>query len=203
MGSRCLVWGLAVFGVLCAELAGAQSETGRIELGVQVVSVQSGQFDSPDAGLGGRVSWRPNRFFGLEAELNVFPGDFPDRLPFSRGRLEGLFGATAGVTFNRIRPFARVRPGFVTVQESPAPLACILIYPPPLTCTLATGRTLLAFDLGGGVDIRTTAKTFVRVDVGDRLLRFPGPVFDADRAIRERPFFVHDLRFATGAGVRF
>ena len=127
-------------------------------------------------GLGGRVSWRPNSFLGLEAELNVFPRDFPSGRPFSRGRFEGLFGATAGATFDRFRPFVRVRPGFVAVQESPEPFACILIFPPPLTCTLASGRTLAAVDLGGGVDIATTARTFVRVDLGDRLVRYPGPV---------------------------
>jgi hypothetical protein len=165
--------------------------------------VSSGQFDAADAGLGGRVSWRPNSFLGLEAELNVFPRDFPSGRPFSRRRFEGLFGATAGATFDRFRPFARVRPGFVAVQESPEPFACILIFPPPLTCTLASGRTLAAVDLGGGIDIATTERTFVRVDLGDRLVRYPGPVFDSHRMIHEDPFFAHEFRFAAGAGVRF
>ncbi|HEY5619397.1 MAG TPA: hypothetical protein VIK60_15765 [Vicinamibacterales bacterium] len=196
-------WALVVCGVIHADVARAQSNGGQIEVGVQVASALSGQFDAADTGLGGRVSWRPRRFLGLEAELNVFPTDFPDPRPFSRGRLEGLFGATAGVAFDRIRPFARVRSGFVTVQASPEPFACILIYPPPLTCTLAAGRTLPAVDLGGGVDINTTARTFVRVDIGDRLLRYPAPVFDADRVVRQDPFFVHEFRVATGVGVRF
>jgi hypothetical protein len=186
-----------------ASLAGAQTSPGRIELGGQVVSVSSGQFDATDVGLGGRVSWRPNPIVGLEAELNVFPRDFPSGRPFSRARFEGLFGVTAGATFDRFRPFARVRPGFVAVQESPEPFACILIFPPPLTCTLASGRTLVAVDLGGGIDIMTTERTFVRVDLGDRLVRYPGPVFDSDRMIREDPFFSHEFRFAAGAGVRF
>src|SRR3970282_1396594 len=109
-------WALVVCGVIHADVARAQSNGGQIEVGVQVASALSGQFDAADTGLGGRVSWRPRRFLGLEAELNVFPTDFPDPRPFSRGRLEGLFGATAGVAFDRIRPFARVRSGFVTVQ---------------------------------------------------------------------------------------
>jgi hypothetical protein len=198
----CLLWTL-VCGLCCADVARAQSDPARIELGVQVASARSGEFEASDTGFGGRVSWRPHPFFGLEAEVNVFPRDFPSGQPFSRGRLEGLFGATAGATLNRIRPFARVRPGLVTVQQAPEPFACILIYPPPLPCTLAAGRTLLALDVGGGLDIITTPRTFVRVDLGDRLLKYPGPAFDADRSIRERLFFVHEFRVATGAGVRF
>ena len=202
MSKWCAVWTLAC-GLMCADHAQAQSQSGRIELGVQVASAFSGQFDAADTGFGGRVSWHPHPVLGVEAEMNVFPRDFPGERPFSRGRLEGLFGVTAGVTFDRIRPFARVRPGFVTVQQAPEPFACILIFPPPLACTLASGRTLPAIDVGGGVDIITTPRTFVRVDFGDRLLKYPGPVFDADRSIRERAFFVHEFRFATGAGVRF
>ena len=38
-------------------------------------------------------------------------------------------------------------------EEAPGPLACITIFPPPLSCELASGRTLMAFDLGGGVDV--------------------------------------------------
>lgn len=198
-----VVWALTVMCLVNPDVVDAQSVSGPFELGAQIASVSSGQFDAADAGFGGRVSWRPRGILGLEAEVNVFPRDFPDGRPFSRGRLEALFGATAGMTFARIRPFARLRPGFVAVRESPEPFACILIYPPPLTCALASGRTLAAIDLGGGVDVTTTARTFVRVDVGDRLLRYPGPVFDADRMIREHPFFVHEFRFATGVGVRF
>jgi hypothetical protein len=202
---RCtrLFWAVAVMCAAHVAVAGAQTSSGRFELAAQVTSVSSGQFDAADAGLGGRVSWRPNSVLGLEAELNVFPRDFPSGRPFSRGRLEGLFGATAGATFDRFRPFVRARPGFVVVQESPEPFACILIYPPPLTCTLASGRTLAAVDIGGGVDISTTARTFVRVDVGDRLVKYPGPAFDSERNIHERPFFVHEFRFAAGGGMRF
>jgi hypothetical protein len=80
----------------------------------------------------------------------------------SGGRVEGLFGVTAGVTIDRVRPFARFRPGFLAVRESPAPFACILIYPSPLECVLASGRTLLAVDVGGGVDVALSSRTLMR-----------------------------------------
>lgn len=187
--------------LLPAATATAQDE---FELGVQLASAQSGQFDAADTGIGGRIGWQPIPLVGLEAELNVYPRGFPDGRPFSRTRVEGLFGATAGVTLGRVRPFARLRPGFVDVQEAPDPFPCILIYPPPLACALAAGRTLFALDAGGGVAVALTPRTFVRVDVGDRLVRYPGPVLETDpRRIHRDAFFGHDFRFATGVGLRF
>ena len=133
----------------------------------------------------------------------MFPADFPGNVPFSRERVEGLFGVTAGPTIGRIRPFAKFRPGFVTIREAPEPFACILIYPPPLACVLATGRTLAAIDVGGGVEVDASRRLFLRVETGSRMIRYPGSVFDADRRIRERSFFDHDVRFGLAAGVRF
>jgi hypothetical protein len=136
--------------------------------------------------------------------VNLYPHRFPDRQPFSRTRLEGLFGVTTGIGIGRIRPFARARSGFVDVREAPDPFPCIRIYPPPLACSLAAGHTLLALDLGGGAEIGIAERTFVRFDLGDRLVRYPGPVFEgAPRRIREHSFFGHDVRLATGAGLRF
>lgn len=172
------------------------------QLAVILAVALSSQFDASDAGFGARISWHPVELVGIEAEIVHYGGDFPKAHPFSRGRVEGLFGATVGPRLGRVRPFARLRPGFVNVREAPEPFPCIKIFPPPLACSLASGRTAFAVDIGGGVDISTTRRTFARVDVGDRLLRYPGPVFDTDRNVRES-FFSHDVRFAAGAGVRF
>jgi len=184
--------GVAVVGVLgvYAPPVAAQSTGARFEVGAQLVTVASGEFDGADVGVGGRVSWRPTPLIGAEAEISFYPSDFPDRGPFSRSRVEGLFGLTAGPVLGRIRPFVKLRPGFLTFHEASEPFICILIFPPPLACILASGRTSFALDAGGGLEIQTTPRTFVRVDGGDRLLRYPG-------------FFGHDVRLAAGGGLRF
>ncbi len=140
---------------------------------------------------------------GLEAEFDLYPADFPDRVPFTHARIEGLFGVTMGPRFGRGHVFGRLRPGFVIFADAPQPIACIAIFPPPLSCTLAAGDTLFALDAGGGIEVDATTKTFLRVDAGDRLVRYPGPTFDVNRRVRSNAFLAHDFRFAAGGGLRF
>ena len=184
-------------------LAFAQTAPSPFEAGVHVSSATSGQFDATDLGVGGRLAWYPFRSLGIESELSIYPGEFPDEPPFSRGRVEGLFGVTIGPHINRVRPFARLRSGFLNIREAAQPFACILIYPPPLSCTLAAGRTLPVLDLGGGVELLAGQRVRLRVDAGDRLLRYPAPVLDMDGERRDDAFFSHDLRVAAGVAFSF
>ena len=195
----------AIAGLIAAQPAPAlaQSTPDRLELGIQVSAATSSQFDDTDVGLGGRFAWHPFEPLGIESEINFYPADFPDQRAFSRGRVEGLFGATLGPRFGRLRPFARLRSGFLNIREAPQPFPCILIFPPPLSCALASGRTLVAFDIGGGIEVFATQRAFVRVDAGDRVLKYPGPVFARNFTRRDDAFFSHDFRFAAGAGLRF
>ena len=183
-------------------MAAAQSGDARLEVGAQLPTAVSSQFNRTDVGLGGRVSWHPVGPVGIEAEIDRYPSEFPDPFPFSRSRTEGLFGLTAGPRFDRVRPFAKVRPGFLTFHEASRPVVCILIFPPPLSCTLASGRTVFALDIGGGVEVFTTQKTFIRVDAGDRLVKYPGPVFDNNHTAHQSAFFSHDVRLAVGGGLK-
>jgi hypothetical protein len=188
---------------MCAATAVAQP-TERFEAGAQVVASTVPGFDGSDLGFGGRLAWRADDVLSFEGELNLFPGKFPDTgIAISRRRIEGLFGLTAGVQLGRLRPFAKFRAGFVDVQQAPEPFACILIFPPPLSCTLGAGRTLPAFDLGGGVQIDVTPRTFVRVEGGDRMVKYPGPAIDDDGIHQDESFFGHGFRFSAGVAVRF
>jgi hypothetical protein len=166
--------------------------------------VASSEFDTTDVGFGARVSWNPSALLGTEAEMTFHPDDLGvEGAEFSRSRVEGLFGVTVGPVIGRVRPFGMVRPGFVIFQEASNPVACILIFPPPLSCTLAAGATVFALDIGGGLELFPTARTFVRLDAGDRMLRYPGPALSSDGTAREGAFFSNDFRLAIGAGLRF
>src|SRR4029078_7653044 len=172
----------------------------RFDAAAHIAVARSSEFDHIDTGVGGRFSWHPIGLIGAEAEITVYPASFPNAQGFSRTRIEGLFGVTAGPRLPGVRPFARFRPGFLTFRGQP--VVCILIFPPPLSCQLAVGRTVLALDLGGGVELFPSSRALVRVDVGDRILKYPGPSF-RDGQTAQGSFYSHDFRVSAGAGVRF
>ncbi len=169
------------------------------DAGAQIVAARSSEFDHTDTGIGGRIAWHPVDFVGAEAEMNVYPGSFPSASGFSRSRIEGLFGVTAGPRVGPLRVLARVRPGFLTFHARPT--VCILIFPPPLSCQLGE-RTVFALEFGGGVELFVGRRALIRVDAGDRILKYPGPSFRNGRTT-EGSFFGHDFRVAAGAGARF
>lgn len=180
----------------------AQSSAGSFQLGAQFTTARSGQFDSTELGIGGRVSWHPLAMLGIESEIDLYPADFPgDSVPFSASRLEGLFGVTAGPRLARTRPFAKIRAGFLRYSQPTESFACIAIFPPPLSCLMASGETRAIFDVGGGVEIFTTGRTFFRVDAGDRMVRLPAPTLVEGFTLRDKEFFSHDFRLSLGGGL--
>jgi len=200
---RHVIAAVVLFASMWAAPASAQPSQ-RFEAGVQAVAASMPAFEGSDFGIGGRLAWRTDDVLSFEAELNLFPGEYPDNgLAFSRRRVEGLFGLTAGLAFGRVRPFAKFRAGFLDVEQVGQGFPCILIFPPPLSCTLAAGRTLPVFDVGGGVQVDVTSKTFIRVEAGDRMLKYPGPAIDGSGARQDESFYGHGLRLSAGAGVRF
>jgi hypothetical protein len=163
--------------MVAPQYAAAQSADSQFHAGIHVAAARSGEFEKTDFGIGGLLSWRPGGLFGADAELTFYPSDFADEPAFSASRVEGLFGVTIGPRIGSIRPFAKFRPGFVRFAEAPEPFACILIFPPPLA--------------------------FGRVDAGDRLVKYPGPVIQTDGSVQDESFFGHDFRVQIGGGVRF
>jgi hypothetical protein len=183
-------------------LASAQPAEPPFRLGALIATVSSSEFDTAETGLGALLAWHPTPMVGAEVEVAVHPEDL-GRPAFSSGRVETLFGVTIGAPIGRLRPFAKVRPGILRFWKAPEPLACIAIFPSPVQCTLAAGKTVVGLDIGGGLELSTARRTFVRAEVGDRLLSFPGPVRDRGGRAREDGYFAHDLRIAVGGGWRF
>ena len=141
----------------------ASAHAQSFEVGGGVAVANSSEFDATDIGVAGRLAWNPIALIGVEAEMTWYPQEFPDSVSFSSQRVEGLFGVTAGPRFSRFRPFARVRAGFLSFAEASRPIVCLAIYPPPLSCVLATGKTMPAFDFGAELS-GDDAAHFARVD---------------------------------------
>lgn len=197
-----LIWLFLVLATVWSREASAQSPGGSFQVGAQIGFARSTTFDTTEIGFGGRLSWNPIATLGAESAVNVYPADFPDGVAFSGPRVEALFGATVGPRFRRVRPFARVGGGFL--HYSGRPVVCIAIFPPPLSCLMAASGNRPIVDLGGGLEVFTGTRTFVRIDAGDRLIKYPGPSFVNGLAERkDEGFFGHDFRATFGAGWRF
>jgi hypothetical protein len=196
-------WGWCLLGVFLVAADLHAQDAARFEAGGHFVVSTIRELDVNDVGVSGRIAWKPTSMLGVEAELGLFPNDVPDRRAVSSSRVEFAAGVTAGPALGAVRPFARFRTGVLRFAEAPAPVACILIFPPPLSCQLAGGHSALMLDAGGGVEIGVGGRSFLRIDIGDRLVRYPGPSFGRDREIHDDDFFGHDLRVAVGSGWRF
>ena len=182
-----------------------QVQAQSFEAGVHFASSDWSEFDGVDRGVGGRLAWKASPRLGVDADVTWYPGEYPsDSIAFSGSRVEGLFGASYALLVDRVRPFVKASAGFLRSGEAPEGFPCIAIFPPPLNCLMAEGHTMPAFEFGGGIDIDLTDRTFLRVDAGARMLRYPGPSFQNGlREIREDNFWGAALRFTIGAGVRF
>jgi hypothetical protein len=194
---------LATLALLFPAAAAAQSGGGPFRLGMVGAFVSSSELDTSEAGVGVLLAWSPTPLAGVEAEVVIHPADMGSDPPFSSGRVETLFGLSVGPRLARLRPFAKTRLGIIRFWESPEPLACIAVYPSPVRCTLATGRTAVGVDLGGGVEVLPPGRMFVRFEAGDRLLSFPGPIISSDGTVHENGFFANDLRISVAGGLRF
>src|SRR3954468_15081103 len=175
---------LVIATLLVSTTARAETSTASapVEVLGQATAAASSEFKGTDAGFGALVSWRALPFLGAEAETNFYPKDLTVNggAPFSSGRIEALFGISVGPTLGGVvRPYGTFRMGFVHIQGAPGPLACVAIFPPTLGCSLARGETVIADEIGGGVEWLPGPHGVLRAELGDRLMHYPGPAIDA------------------------
>ena len=195
---RILVAALITFGVFSASPVLAQS----LQADVHFSTADWSEFEEVDKGIGGRLTWKPTPLIGVDADLTWYPSDYPDRISFSTSRFEGLFGVTVGPQLGELRPFVKATAGFLNVGSTPGAFACLAIFPPPLACVLAGGVTMPAYEIGGGLQF-DISRSFIRVDVTDRILKYPGPSLSSDFTTNEDGFLGHAVRFTIGAGWKF
>jgi hypothetical protein len=135
-----------------------------------VTTTSEGQKAEP--GFGARIGYNFTENVALEAEGNFFPRE---RELGGGRRSQGLFGIKAGKRFEQVGLFVKARPGFVhfsegDLQQRPD-TACIAIFPPPIACFEAKGRTDFALDVGGVFEYYPSRRTIIRFDAGDTIIR--------------------------------
>jgi hypothetical protein len=190
--------------VLCVFLlaAPAEAQSPRAEVGLQLGLRRLSEFDQTELGLGAHVSYRVHRAVAVLGEVSLFPSDLGSPA-FTGARREGLVGLRLAPQLGRRGGYLALRAGAVRFTEAPEPFACILIFPPPLECALAAGRTLPTIQASAGFETFAGKALVLRMEAGDQLLRYPGPGFRPNGEIFEDDLWSHNLKATVSVGLRF
>jgi hypothetical protein len=169
-------------------------------------------------GLGGRGVYNITRYWSVEGEMNIFPGDNA-----INGRiLEGLVGTKYGLRRKRAGFFAKVRPGLLHMSKSLS--SCGFASLTDIRCVFERTRNDFALDVGGVLELYSSRRWLVRFDMGDTVQFFRGnknvefftftpvsrinvrPVKIAQSSqdmFDERPHTFHNLQFSAGVSFHF
>lgn len=174
----------------------------RADASIEIATTRYGEFEETAVGFGARLSYRALDWLAIDGGLVFAPGEL-GRVAFSGSQLEGLFGVRAGPRLGGGSVHASLRSGFLSFASAPEPIPCIAIFPPPLACVLAAGHTAFAVQFGAGGEIPVGARSLVRLEIGDLMVKYPGPALANDEAVLEESFWRHNFRAALSVGVRF
>jgi hypothetical protein len=170
------------------------------------VDLGNPRLDRTALGFGGRTVYNLNRYWSLEAELNVFPdrnilGGAVD------GRMvEGLVGTKVGLRGRKVGIYGRARPGLLHFGKTLGD--CTRVSGVGVQCSFDRGRTDRVLDVGGSVEAYVSHSWFFRVDLGDIIQFFPGlsPMLSQEVPFRPsdtRAQKYHNFQFSIGTGFRF
>ena len=189
-----------------ASAAVAQSKKDKVEVGVQSTSLSIFSPDFPgdvtNAGVGGRVTYNFNQSIAAEAEVNFLP-QHQFILSANGSAIQVQSGLKVGKRFEKFGIFAKVRPGFLTVDDvftaEPGPLS-------PSSFRLER-RNFFTIDVGGVLELYPSRRTVVRFDAGDTAIRHPDRfdvVFSETPSVQlTRPAkFKHNFQFTAGVAFR-
>ncbi|MCI0488004.1 MAG: porin family protein [Blastocatellia bacterium] len=163
----------------------AQSDGPKVDLGAQFSVIRFRDFDTTDAGFGGRIGYHFNDYISVEAEFNYFPDDKDGFFEGGR-KTQGLFGIKTGVRSEAAGIYGKIRPGFVRFSRD--------------FDTFEDAKTDFALDVGGVLELYPSESSVVRFDLGDTIIRV------GERLSPFGPtasFTSHNFQFSIGVGFRF
>lgn len=202
--------------VTFASVVVAQNKKDKVEVGVQSTSLTlfgpDFPFDVTNAGIGARATYNFNRSLAAEAEVDFFPQKQFLLSAFNSGAIQAQFGVKLGKRFEKFGLFAKVRPGFISVNNVESVT--------PDTLSVVNGVTTLDFkiervnffslDAGGVLELYPSRRTVVRFEAGDTAVRHPQlfdvvfPAFPEPPFVRlvRGPRFKHNFQFTAGVAFR-
>jgi len=199
--SICLFLTIIIF----ATVSLAQKKTEKVEVGVQVTALTFFEPGFPEhqtkPGIGARVTYNFNDSIAAEAEINFFRQ--VSGILFAEGdAVQAQFGVKAGKRFEKFGIFAKVRPGFLSVDD---------VFSNQPEGFIAERKNIFTIDAGAVLEFYPSKRPVLRFEVGDTLIRHPAqfelvlfPPFEPPFPLRlVRPAkFNHNFQFSAGIGFR-
>lgn len=147
--------------------------SGKVEFGPQFTTTLmqrriSATGVQTEPGFGGFASFQFFRFLYADGSLIYYPRGSSAGFQDGGTLLEGLFGLKGGIRRDRLGLFGKVRPGFARSSDV-------------VTGFTSSGTTLqetlgkyhaFAVDFGGVIEVYTTKRQLIRIDVGDTHLYY-------------------------------
>jgi hypothetical protein len=196
-----------LFVIACAP-AVASAQTGaaadvdehKAEVGAFYTGVNLEGFGETVNGLGGRFGYNFDRHFALDAEFSFFPEAHLGNRQVGQ-KTQGFVGVKAGARAKHVGLFAKARPGVMFIGEVTSGFNCN---------GTSTGQVCrpshnnFALDAGGVLELYPSARTIVRLDAGDTIVRIrhangSGLLFGGTATTDT----THNFQFSVGFGYRF
>ena len=179
---------------------GPDVEEHRAEVGAFYTGVNLEGFGETVNGLGGRFGYNFHKHFALDTEFSFFPEAHLGNRQTGQ-KTQAFAGVKAGARTNRVGVFAKLRPGVMFIGEVTSGFNCSGT---GFGQTCRPSHNNFALDAGGVLELYPSARTIVRLDAGDTIVRIRratlgiltgGPASTADTT--------HNFQFSVGFGYRF
>jgi hypothetical protein len=172
----------------------------RTEVGAFYTGVNLDGFGETVGGLGGRFGYNFNKNLALDTEFSFFPETHLGNSQFGQ-KTQAFAGVRAGARTRYAGLFAKVRPGVMFIGEVTSGFNCN---------SNGSGQVCrpshnnLALDAGGILELYPSARTIVRLDAGDTIVRIrhangSGLLFGGTATSD----ITHNFQFSVGFGYRF
>jgi hypothetical protein len=191
---------LSLFWIVLPALA--EDSPGRFEIGAAFSSVHTGVTARPlsgSLGPGLEADLNIGRHLALDAAVDVLPST--NR--FQGQSVIGLFGAKAGIRGRRFGFFAKVRPGFITVDNALRQITLMQVSRLSIAFALRFDRlTEPILDFGGVAEYYPAHHWTLRYDLGDTVMFEDPLIVIGIRSIGVTSVTNH-LQFSTSVHYRF
>ncbi len=182
-----------------AARAQADVDVYRAEVGAFYTGVGLEGFGETINGLGGRFGYNFDKHFALDTEFGFFPETHLGNRQAGQ-KTQAFAGVKAGARGRRVGVFAKARPGVMFIGEVTSGFSC---NGTSFGQTCRPRHNNFALDLGGVIELYPSARTILRLDAGDTVVRIRratgGVLFDP----LPTSDTTHNFQFSVGFGYRF